>query len=308
MEQNKNKVSRLQYSLLFCYFMFMNLQNNYLEDVFFAIIVLGVAFIIGRILRFIIGRFVRTASSKLKVDPTKYNFLKNAVEFIVYIIAFIVIFRSIPKLHDYGTAIFAGAGVFAAIVGFASQSAFSNIVSGIFLVIFKPFSVGDRIRVGQLYTGDVEDITLRHVVIKDFENRRIVMPNNVISNETIINSTLNEEKLCVFLEVGISFDSNVDQAMKIMEEEASKHPECKDNRTRLAIERAEPKVEVKLIDITESALLLRAWVWATNPTTGFDMKCDLLRSIKIRFDEVGISLAYPQRIIHIKDHSNPLPR
>jgi small-conductance mechanosensitive channel len=259
-------------------------------------------------LRLIIGRFVRTASTKLKVDPTKYNFLKNAVEFIVYIIAFIVIFRSIPKLHDYGTAIFAGAGVFAAIVGFASQSAFSNIVSGIFIVIFKPFSVGDRIRVGQLYTGDVEDITLRHVVIKDFENRRIVMPNNVISNETIINSNLNEEKLCIFIEIGISFDSNVDQAMKIMMEESENHPECKDNRTPLAIDRGEPKVDVKLINITDTALLLRAWVWATNPTTGFDMKCDLLKSIKLRFDEVGISLAYPQRLIHIKDNSNPLSR
>ena len=276
-------------------------MNNYWDDVFFAIIVLGIAFVIGRILRFIIGRFVRTASTKLKVDPTKYNFLKNAVEFIVYIIAFIIIFRSIPTLHDYGTAIFAGAGVFAAIVGFASQSAFSNIVSGIFIVIFKPFSVGDRIRVGQLYMGDVEDITLRHTVIKDFENRRIVMPNNVISNETIINSNLNEEKLCIFIEIGISFDSNVDQAMNIMRDEAEKHPECKDNRTPLAIERGEAKVDVKLINITDTALLLRAWVWATNPTTGFDMKCDLLRSIKLKFDDNSISLAFPQRLIHIRD-------
>ena len=294
-------------SPLFCYFRFMNLTNNYWDDVFFAIIVLGIAFIIGRILRSIIGRFVRTASTKLKVDPTKYNFLKNAVEFIVYVIGFIVIFRSIPKLHDYGTAIFAGAGVFAAIVGFASQSAFSNIVSGIFIVIFKPFSVGDRIRVGQLYTGDVEDITLRHTVIKDFENRRIVMPNNVISNETIINSNLHEEKLCIFIEIGISFDSDVEKAMIIMKEEAEQHPECKDKRTPLAIDRGEPKVDVKLINITDTALLLRAWVWATNPTTGFDMKCDLLKSIKLQFDQAGISLAYSQRLIHIKD-SNTLAR
>ncbi len=290
-------------SPLFCYFRFMNLTNNYWDDVLFAIIVLAIAFIIGRILRLIIGRFVRTASSKLKVDPTKYNFLKNAVEFIVYVIAFIVIFRSIPTLHDYGTAIFAGAGVFAAIVGFASQSAFSNIVSGVFIVIFKPFSVGDRIRVGQLYSGDVEDITLRHTVIKDFENRRIVMPNNVISNETIINSSLNEEKLCIFIEIGISFDSDIDKAMIIMRQEAEHHPECKDNRTPLAIDRGEPKVEVKLINITDTALLLRAWVWATNPTTGFDMKCDLLKSIKLQFDLAGISLAYPQRLIHIKDNN-----
>src|SRR5690349_2997492 len=237
----------------------MKVVGNYWDDVFFAIIVLTVAFIIGRVLRMIIGRLVRGASTKLKVDPTKYNFLKNAVEFIVYIIAIIVIFHSIPKLRNYGTALFAGAGVLAAIVGFASQSAFSNIVSGIFIVIFRPFSVGDRIKVGQLYTGDVEDITLRHTVIKDFENRRIVIPNSVVNNETIINSTIANEKICMFIEIGISFDADVDQAMRIMQEEAMNHPECQDNRTSEEIESGEPQVTVRLIAITETAVQLRAW-------------------------------------------------
>src|SRR5688572_10272880 len=164
----------------------MNSLGNFWNDVLFSIIVIVVAVAIARILRLVIGRMVKGASTKLKVDPTKYNFLKNAVEFIIYVIALIVDFNSIPKLRDYGTALFAGAGVLAAIVGFASQSAFSNIVSGVFIVVFRPFRVGDRVRVGQLYTGDVEDITLRHTVIKDFENRRIVIPNSVVNNETII--------------------------------------------------------------------------------------------------------------------------
>ena len=124
-----------------------------------------------------------------------------------------------------------GAGIFAAIVGFASQSAFSNIVSGIFLVIFRPFSVGDRVKVGQLYNGDVEDITLRHTVIKDFENKRIVIPNTVISNEIIVNSTIIDEKVCMFLEFGISLESNIQKAQDIIQEEAMKSRYCIDNRT-----------------------------------------------------------------------------
>ncbi|HEY9045426.1 MAG TPA: mechanosensitive ion channel family protein [Ohtaekwangia sp.] len=277
--------------------------GNYWSDIFFAIIVFVVAFIVARLLRFVIGRLVKGASTKLKVDPTKYNFLKNAVEFIVYIIALIIIFNSIPKLKSYGTALFAGAGVLAAIVGFASQSAFSNIVSGIFIVIFRPFSVGDRVRVGQLYTGDVEDITLRHTVIKDFENRRIVIPNSVINNETIINSTLAEENLCFFIEIGISFDSDVDQAMRILQEECMKHPDCIDNRTTEEIESGEPQVIVRLINITETAMQLRAYAWSKNPSTGFILKCDVLKSMKLRFDDAGISLAYPQRMIYIKDNA-----
>lgn len=271
--------------------------------ILFSVIVLTIAVVVGRSLRFIMGRMIRGASTKLKVDPTKYNFLKNAVEFIVYIIALIVLFNSIPTLKSYGAALFAGAGVLAAIVGFASQSAFSNIISGIFIVIFRPFSVGDRVKVGQLYSGDVEDITLRHTVIKDFENRRIVIPNSVINNETIINSTLENEVLCMFIELGLSFDSDLDQALRIMQEEAMKHPDCLDNRTPEEIESGVPQVRVRLINISETALNLRAGAWAKDPATGFAMKCDLLRSIKLRFDEAGLSLARPQQTVYLKQQT-----
>jgi small conductance mechanosensitive channel len=278
----------------------MKIMGNFWDDIFFALLVLFIAFIIGRILRFSIGRFVRAASTKLKVDPTKYSFLKNAVEFIVYICALIVIFHSIPALRNYGTALFAGAGVLAAIVGFASQSAFSNIVSGVFIVIFRPFSVGDRVRVGQLYSGDVEDITLRHTVIKDFENRRIVIPNSVVNNETIINSSLAEEDLCMFIDVGISFESDVDQAMRIMHDEAVKHPDCRDKRSEAELEAGEPQVVVRLINITESALQLRAYAWAKDPSAGFNLKCDLLRNIKKAFDEKKIRLAHPYHKVFLQ--------
>ncbi len=275
----------------------MNYMGTFWDELFFAILVLGIAVVIGRILRYIIGRFVKTASTKLKVDPTQYNFLKNAVEFIVYIIAIMVIFHSIPSLNHYGTALFAGAGVLAAIVGFASQSAFSNIVSGVFIVIFRPFSVGDRVKVGQLYTGDVEDITLRHTVIKDFENRRIVIPNSVINNETIINSTIAEDDLCMFIELTVSLDSNVDQAMRILQEEAMNHRECRDRRTPEEIEAGIPKVLVRLINITETGLHLRAYAWAKDPSLGFELKCDVLQSVKKRYDNAGIALAHPYRMV-----------
>jgi small conductance mechanosensitive channel len=281
----------------------MKIWGNYWDHILFAIIVLTIAVIVGRLLRYIIGRGVRGAVRKLKiVDATKYNFLKNAVEFIVYIIAMIVIFDSIPTLKTYGTALFAGAGVLAAIVGFASQSAFSNIVSGVFIVIFKPFSVGDRVKVGSLYQGDVEDITLRHTIIKDFENRRIVIPNSVMNNETIVNSTITDEKICMFVELGITFESDVERAMYLMQEEALRHPDCIDNRSAEEKSNDLPQVEVRLISFTDSAQVLRASVWAKDPSMGFNLKCDLLKSIKARFDKEGIELAYPHRSIYVKEN------
>ena len=255
-------------------------MDSYWEQIVFALIVLLVAFITTRILRLIVGRFFRRAAVKLKVDPTRYNFFKNAIDFLVFLIAIIVIFRSIPALSAFGTTLLTGAGILAAIVGFASQSAFSNIVSGVFLVIFKPFSVGDRVKIGQLYQGDVEDITLRHTVIKDFENRRIVIPNSIISNETIINANLIEDKVCMFIELGIALDADVEKAMAIIQEEAIKHRHYIDNRTDAERARGDHPVSVRIMGFTELATQLRAYIWAPNASDGFDLKTDLHLAIK----------------------------
>ena len=275
----------------------MKEMNNNWEGLLFAAIVLVVASVITYVIRFVIGRFFKKAALKLKVDPTRYNFLKNAVGFIVFLIAIIIIFRSIPSLHDFGTTLMTGAGILAAIVGFASQSAFSNIVSGIFLVIFKPFSVGDRVKIGFLYNGDVEDITLRHTVIKDFENRRIVIPNTVISNEIIINSTITDERVCIFLELNISFDSDIDKAILLLQDEALKHPFCIDNRSTEDLAKGDHQVVVRVIGFSDFATQLRAYLWALNPTAAFEMKCGLNKSIKGRFDKEGMERPYPHRII-----------
>lgn len=279
------------------------MTNKHWEQIIFAVIILSVAFVIGRVIRFVLGRFLKASAKKLKVDPTRYNFFKNAVDFIILLIAIIIIFRSIPALQAFSTTLLTGAGVLAAIVGFASQSAFSNIISGIFLVIFRPFSVGDRVKIGQMYNGDVEDITLRHTVIKDFENRRIVIPNNVISNETIINSTIEDEKVIMFVEFTISLDSSIDLASSIIQEEASNHPYCIDNRNSEELAKGEHKVMVRVISFVDSGLLLRAYAWSKNPTEGFELKCDLLKTIKERFDEEGIEIPYPYRTIVYKNHA-----
>lgn len=272
------------------------------ESLIFAIIVLAIATIVSRIFKFLIGRGVKAAALKLKVDHTRYRFILNATDFLIYLIATVVIFKSIPSLNAYGNTLLTGAGVLAAIVGFASQSAFSNIISGIFLVIFRPFSVGDRVQIGQLYTGNVEDITLRHTVIRNFENRLIVIPNSVINNETIINSTLTNELVCMFVEFTISFNSDTDKAMQIIHDEAVKHPECMDNRTEEDKKAGIPQVVVRLVNLTEFGQHLRSYVWAKDPATGFVIKTDLFLSIKKQFDVNGIEIPY--RTVYMKDLPN----
>jgi small conductance mechanosensitive channel len=279
----------------------MNLNSVVLSHMVTSLIILAIAFIISKILRYSLTKFVRAASAKLNVDPTRYNFFKNALSAIIFIAAIIVIFYRIPELKDYGVTIFAGAGVFAAIVGFASQSAFSNIISGVFLVIFKPFRVGDHVSISNNMSGEIEDITLRHTIIRNYENRRIVIPNSVISNETIINSSLTEDETCMYILLGISYDSNIDLAIKIIQEETEKHPNFIDKRTEEDKQSGIHAVTVRLIDFGDSSVNLRGYAWAENPVDGFVMKCDLNKSIKARFDKEGIEIPYPHRTIVYKD-------
>ncbi len=249
------------------------------------------AFVLSTIIHKILNKIVRNYSDKLKADPTNFSFINNSVSFIIYSLAILFIFIKIPFLKQMGTALFAGAGVLAAIIGFASQKAFSNIISGVFILIFKPFRVDDAIQISGGKTGVVEEITLRHTTLRDYQNQRIIVPNSVISEDTITNSHLIDERINKHIEIDISIDSDIDTAIAIIQEEVLKHPLFMDGRTNEDIKHNEPLVIVRLIAITDYSLKLRANVWANNNAEGFIIKCDLLRSLKYHFDKKGIKIA-----------------
>ena len=80
-----------------------------------------------------------------------------------------------------------------------------------------------------------------------------------------------------------------------------KHPECRDRRTPDEIEAGEPQVNVRLINILETGLQIRAYAWAKDPSAGFELKCEVLRNIKKRFDETGIGFAHPYRMVIVPE-------
>lgn len=273
----------------------------YIKYSIITIVTLLVALFISRILRILIGRFIKLSSNKLKIDHTQFNFLKNAVTFLVFLGAIIFIFYTIPKLRALSLTLFAGAGILTAIALFASQQAFANIVSGIFIVIFKPFRVNDILDVGNLPKGKVEDITLRHTVLRNLENRRMVVPNSVISSEILINSSIVEESICNFMDIGISYDSDIGKAMEIMRSEAKAHPEFIDKRSKEEINDGIDPVIVRVLGFGDSSVNLRAFVWSKDHFSGVVMKSDLNKSIKEQFDKNGIEIPFPYRTIVYKD-------
>jgi small-conductance mechanosensitive channel len=237
---------------------------------------------------------------KQSIDKTNLLFLKNVAIYSTYCVGFLSMFNQIPGMQQLSKTLLTGAGILAAAVGFGSQQAISNIVSGIFMVLFKPFRVGDHIDLGGDSKGIVVDISLRHTTIRNSENRMIIVPNNVLNNQSIINSSILHASTCAFINVGIGYGSDINYAMKIMQEEAMKHPLLIDNRTKAAKEKGAPQVVVRVIEWADSSINLRAWAWASDNDNAFVLKCDLLKSIKERFDEEGIEIPFPYANVIVK--------
>ena len=110
---------------------------------------------------------------------------------------------------------------------------FYKIKEVFFIIIFKPFQVHDIVKISDDMIGEVMDITLRHTIIKNYQNKMIVIPNAIINKEKVINYNLGEKSCCQWIEIGISYDSDIDLAKHIIREECESHPNLIDNRSQL---------------------------------------------------------------------------
>ncbi|MEQ8324336.1 MAG: mechanosensitive ion channel family protein [Vicingaceae bacterium] len=263
------------------------------------------AIILTRVFRWLIVKTIEGDSLDINVDPTRYKFFKNAISLLIWMIAIGLIISEIPRLRNFALTLFAGAGILVAILGFAAQAAFANIVGGVFIVMFKPFRVGDMIKVGSLPYGIVEDITLRHTIITNFENKRIIIPNSVVNSETVINDSISDERVCRWIEFGISYDSDVDLATRIIQEESIKHPQCIDMRNAEQKKSKAPQVEVRLMSFGDFSVNLRAYVWLRDPLQAIRTHSDINKAVKKRFDAEGIEIPFPYRTIVYKNDLPP---
>lgn len=276
----------------------IDFTNPYIRYSVIIIITFLVAFISSKIIKRLLHAYFETNSKLLKNDPTSYKFIKNAVGFLVYIIAIIIVFYLIPELKALGLTFLASAGIFTAVVAMASAQAFSNIISGIFIVIFKPFRVEDVIKIGEKYIGIVEDITLRHTIIRDFENQRVIIPNSIISSETVLNKSILDEAVCNFLEIPIPYSADIELVKDIICTQCKQHPYFIDKRTTEEKEQGFHTIPLRLIALENGVFTIRASIWTQNAAKGFVLKCDLREAIiqKLREQDIYIPIQ-TQRIL-----------
>lgn len=279
----------------------LDLLVNNLERVVTVIAILLFTAFLAWIVRRTLTRFIERSSNELNNDSTNYRFMSHVIVALIYVTGFSYAVYLIPFLRHIATSLMGAAGILAVAVGFASQHALGNIISGFFIVMYKPYKINDRITLKMDIRGIVEDINLRHTIIRNFENQRIIIPNSLMSNEILTNSNFTDDKICRFIEIGISYGSDVEKAKEIMADEVQNHPDYLDVRTSEDIKEGIPPVTVRVLSLGDSSVHLRAWAWASGPTTAFIMSCDLIESIKKRFDAEGIVIPFPQRTLSYLD-------
>lgn len=268
-------------------------------------IILIATTVIAKVVDMLLVRAFKGLSKNVKVDETRFLIVRRLITLLVYVFGVVFAAMLIPGFSALGVSLLASAGILAVVVGFAAQQTFSNIIAGIFIGIYKPFRVGDKLKINEEY-GEVEDITLRHTVINTWQNIRLIIPNSKISEQAILNYSIMDPKILSKPEIGISYDSDIDLARKIMTEEANKHPGVlKDVRKGNEYIGKDEVVRVRLISLGDFSQTLRLLYWAKDRPTSINTDFELLEAIKKRFDKEGVEIPYPYRTIVYKKDMKP---
>lgn len=250
----------------------------------------------------IVGRAFNRGISRIELrgheDTTGLRFARRCVLALIYGLGGAWALVQVPELRIMGHSMLAGAGLLTIVAGLASQQVLSNIVSGVLIVIFRPFRLNDRISVNGL-TGTVEDITLRDIVLRDLENNRVVIPNAVIMSNSLTNFNHTDMRVKKRIDVGIGYDSDLDRAIACMVELVSSHPLRVDGRSPAEKQRGDAEVLARVTSLGDSAVIVSSWFWAANVADAYVVESDLLRSVKLRFDAEGIAIPYAQRTLSL---------
>ena len=163
---------------------------------------------------------------------------------------------------------------------------------------YKPYKIGDFVNVQEYNVrGTVIDISIRQSVIETIERTQIIIPNTIM-NKTIIENISNvQNQKANHLVIEISYESDIDKAISIIQEEGGKHPLCLDGRSEEQKQENVPMIDVYCTAFNESGIQLRATVLSKDNATGFKLLSDLRLKIKERFDNEGIVIPYPHRVI-----------
>ncbi len=253
------------------------------SDFIVSVIILFAAVMIGKAVSLRIRH-----SLKDKVSKDRLNTISKIVYFLSLMIGFLIV---LPILEFRISGFLVAGGILGIIIGFASQSIVTNLISGVFLTFERPFRVDDVVRLGgeNGTMGVVEEIKIISTTMRTFEGVYVRVPNEKVFTGNITNFLENIARRFEY-DVGIRYKDDADEAMELIKELIEEQP--------MALKNPEPQVFVE--QLGGSAVELKVRVWAPS-TEWFPLRMELLWKIKKELEENGIQVPFNQQEVWFKN-------
>lgn len=273
----------------------VNQLTQYVQDSIPGLITFGlkvlaalVAFFIGRLVIRWIRKIVRRSFERSGADKGVEQFVDSLLKYGLYALLVFSLISSLGFDTTSIAAVLASGGV---AIGLALQGSLSNFAGGVLILLLKPFVVGDYIiEDTNGKEGTVKEIQIFYTKLSTIDNKTIVIPNGMLTNNSITNATAKDERQ-LDLRVGISYDADIRQAKSVIENLLIKD-EC--------IIKNE-QINVFVHELADSAVVLGIRAWVKNEEY-WETRWRLLEEIKILLDENGIEIPYPQMAVHMKEN------
>jgi small-conductance mechanosensitive channel len=199
-------------------------------------------------------------------------------------------------MRDFGidiTVLVAGMGVMGVVIGFAMQESLGNFIGGMFLLTDRPFKTGDDIQLPDGTYCTVVRVGMRTTrLYRGIDKDILILPNSEIANKPIINLTQPDRVLGATIDVGVSYDADIDKVKSVILEIVGAHPDIS--------KREEHKPMVRVQEFADSSVNMRVFFTVGELSKLWQAKSDVRQTIHKRFAQEGIEIPYPQRVIHMK--------
>ncbi len=245
------------------------------------VLVLFAFFIAARIGRGLMRRAIDR--SNLDVSSLAREFFIKMTGRLILLFGFII---AIAQLGVEVAPLLAGLGIAGFIIGFALQDTLSNFASGMMILVYRPFDVGDVVEAGGV-TGKVNKMNLVSTMVLTFDNQLLVVPNKQIWGGVIRNVT-HQDTRRVDMTFGIGYSDDVPKAEKVLAEIVARHDKV--------LKDPEPVIRLNELGDSSVNFIVRPWAKTSDY---WEVYWDITRAVKQRFDEEGISIPFPQRDVHI---------
>ncbi|WP_066347247.1 mechanosensitive ion channel family protein [Aliarcobacter cryaerophilus] len=243
----------------------------------FALLIFFIGKWIAKSVVKILGKALRKVGG---VDETLVKFLENIV---YYALLTVVVIAALNKLGIATTSFLAILGAAGLAVGLALKDSLGNFASGVMIVLFKPFKAGDSVVAGGV-SGTVTEVTIFNTVFLTADNQKIIVPNSSITSGSITNVNANNTRR-VDIVVAISYEDSIKNAKDVLTNIINSNPKVLKDKG----------FGISVTDLAETSVKLGVNVWAKSSDYG-SLKAELLEEIKIKFDEVGITIPYSKNV------------